>query len=222
MGLFRAPSVALTLLMTSFVSPMSLPAQEGGRIWGRVQTVSGDVHEGFIRWDRNEGSWVDQLDGTKEAVPFQFLDWWKLAHPNDRQRDRVIEIAGYRVTWDDSDPDLPSSAESGIRFGHVRRLTVAEDTARLELRSGLEVKLTGGSTDLGGDLREILVTNSRERVVRLGWADLESVEFMPAPDYARAAWPPPFRNGGSAGRPPDHRLHRLGRGRYPDHRHAGG
>ena len=124
--------VLVPLLFTSLLSPASLRAQEVDRIWGRVQTVSGEVHEGFIRWDRNEGSWVDQLDGSKEITPFQFQDWWKLAHPGDLQRDRVIELAGYRITWDDGDPDFPSSAESGIRFGHILRLAVDEDVARLE------------------------------------------------------------------------------------------
>ena len=188
MGFSRALSFVLVpLLFTSLLSPASLRAQEVDRIWGRVQTVSGEVHEGFIRWDRNEGSWVDQLDGSKEMTPFQFQDWWKLAHPEDLQRDRVIELAGYRITWDDGDPDFPSSAESGIRFGHIRRLTVVdEDVARLELRSGLVVELEGGATDLGGDLREILVQDSQGDLVALEWEELETVEFMAAPQDARA------------------------------------
>ncbi len=188
MGFLRAIPFALVLLLLFPPFPQaSLHAQEIGRIWGRVHTVSGGVHEGFIRWDRNEGSWVDQLDGSKRSVPFQFQDWWTLAHPEDEHRDRVIELAGYRITWDDDDPDFPSSVESGIRFGHIRRLTVVEgDVARLELRSGLVVELEGGATDLGRDVREILVKDLRGEVVELEWEELESVEFMSAPGNARA------------------------------------
>ena len=40
-------------------------AQDDDRIWGQLHTTSGDVYEGFIRWDRNEGSWVDILDGSR-------------------------------------------------------------------------------------------------------------------------------------------------------------
>jgi hypothetical protein len=178
--------VLVPLILTSLPNPVSLRAQEVDRIWGRVHTVSGEIHEGFIRWDRNEGSWVDQLDGSKGLVPFQFQDWWKLAHPEDQQRDRIIELAGYRITWDDDEPVFPSSVESGIRFGHIRRLTVEGDTARLELRSGLVVELEGGATDLGGDLREILVKEPQGDVVELEWEDLEVVEFMAAPPAARA------------------------------------
>lgn len=35
------------------------------RIYGTVTTVYGSQFTGFIRWDRNEGSWTDLLDATK-------------------------------------------------------------------------------------------------------------------------------------------------------------
>jgi len=190
MGSFRAMlSILVPILSISILAhPGWLSGQDSGRIWGRVTTTSGDIHEGFIRWDRNEASWTDLLDGTKEFVPFEFRDWWELGHPDDRGRDRVIELAGYRISWDDNDPEFPSSVESGIRFGHIRRLTPLDDQlAELELRSGEVVELSGGSTDLGTDLREILVTDSRGRTHELEWEDLEVAEFMPAPESARAA-----------------------------------
>ncbi len=40
-------------------------AEDTGRIYGQITTVDGDVFEGLIRWDKNEGSWVDVLDGDK-------------------------------------------------------------------------------------------------------------------------------------------------------------
>jgi hypothetical protein len=167
--------------------PAGVSAQAGHRIYGRVHMVSGQIHEGFIRWDRNEGGWADLLDGTKELPAFEYQDWWRLAHPGDERRDRVIELAGYRITWDDHDPDLPSSVESGIRFGHLRRLTPSpsdSDRALLELKSGLEVELSGGSTDLGPELRQIQVVDSRGGVVELEWEDLAFVEFLQAPSSA--------------------------------------
>lgn len=186
MGFCRAiPFVMVPLVLGTPVGPPPLRAQEVERMWGRIHTVSGEFHEGFIRWDRNEGGWGDQLDGSKKSAPFLFQDWWERAHPGDQRRDRVIELAGYRITWDDDEPEFPSTFESGIRFGHIRRLTVEEDTARLELRSGLVVELEGGATDLGGDLRKVLVTDSRGNVVELAWEELEAVDFMAAPPNAR-------------------------------------
>ena len=174
--------VLIALAFGPFLSPSPAYSQTSDRIWGRVATTSGDVLEGFIRWDRNEASWADQLDGTKENLEFEFQDWWVLANPDDRGRDRVIEYGGYRNTWDDNEPELPSSTESGIRFGHIQRLTAVDrQEAKLELRSGQVVTLTSGATDLGTDLRELLVTDSNGQVHELEWEDLDSVEFFRAP-----------------------------------------
>ena len=187
MGFSRAPLAFLALFLTTFVHLSPLRAQSSDRLWGRVTTVGGEVHEGFIRWDWNEGSWTDQLDGSKEFSPFKFQDWWNLAHPDDRHRDRVIELEGYRITWDDDEPEFPDTHESGIRFGHIRRLTVAgDDMATLELRSGRFVDLEAGSTDIGQDLREIRIAKSDGSSTTLEWEELEEVEFSAAPPGVQA------------------------------------
>lgn len=41
------------------------PPTGAGPIYGRVRTVDGRDITGFIRWDRNEGSWTDILDAAK-------------------------------------------------------------------------------------------------------------------------------------------------------------
>jgi hypothetical protein len=188
--LFKA-AVRLSVVVSTILAIPStsglLHAQETDRIWGRVTTRTGEVHEGFIRWDRNEGSWVDVLDGSKDSGPIQFVDWWNRAHPEDRFRDRVIELAGYRITWDDDEPDFPDSHESGVRFGHIRRLTVTDDDrALLTLHTGRVAELWGGSSDLGRGLRELLVIGLDGNVAEMEWEDLETVDFFAAPGTARA------------------------------------
>lgn len=42
------------------------PITGSGRLYGRVLTRDGSEYVGFIRWDRNEGSWADVLDANKE------------------------------------------------------------------------------------------------------------------------------------------------------------
>ena len=183
MGCFRTLIVALGIVAFLPTVPDALSAQSAERIWGRLTTVSGDVYEGLIRWDRNEAGWVDLLDGTKELAEFEYQDWWDLLNPDDRSRDRVIEVAGYRITWDDDAPDLPSSVESGVRFGHIRRLTPTDrQEARIELRSGRELVLSGGSTDLGTDLREVLVISASNRTREFEWEEIRTVEFFPGPE----------------------------------------
>jgi hypothetical protein len=120
------------------------------RIYGRVITVDGDELKGYLRWDRNEGSWADLLDADKLSG-----------------RANVI-------------------AQSGIRFGHVRRIQVLDDQrARFTLRSGETVDLASGSTDLGTELRALLVDDADRGRTDLEWRDLEAVEFMAAPADVR-------------------------------------
>lgn len=179
------------LLLTMLVTGPEQPRQEASddRLYGRVMTAGGDVYQGFLRWDRNEGSWADVLNGSKE-IPWQNVRDAERLDPNwDRRRDRdhSISILGLRISWDGDDRDF-SSASSGIRFGHIRRLTVyGNDGALLELKSGEEVELEGGSTDLGDELRELVVEDAERGRVTLRWRDLDEVEFMPAPGGTAAS-----------------------------------
>ena len=162
MSIRRAfPIAALTLLAFSsipLICPDLLEAQGTDRIWGRVETSAGDVYEGFIRWDRNEGSWVDVLNGNKD-LSFDHYDVWnELMDQDENRRERSVEFFGIRISWDDDESQFLSSRESGIRFGHIQRLLVLDDDlVRLDLRSGERLEMDGGRTNLGRDIREFLV-----------------------------------------------------------------
>lgn len=207
-------SPALVVLALSLGATVWLPAPAAGqalapdaaearsRIWGRVTTVSGQTHEGFVRWDRNEASWADLLNGTKSLTWEQSLNWSAAPEAAPGRADRVIEIGGYRITWDDTGADFPATAESGVRFGHLRSMRVlGGDSVVLRLRSGsalglderdvitnpepgVTTILAGGSTDLGADLRGLLVDVPGGDVVSLGWEDLAEVSFEGAPEGA--------------------------------------
>lgn len=49
------------------VEPVAPPPPVTGnhRLYGTVTTRRGDAYTGYIRWDRNEGSWADLLDAAK-------------------------------------------------------------------------------------------------------------------------------------------------------------
>lgn len=180
------------LLATLAAAPQETPDD---RIYGRVITAAGDVYEGYIRWDRNEGSWADLLNGSKEIPWENVRDAERLDREWDRRDgDRSIEILGLRISWDEEEDRYPASATSGIRFGHLSRILVrGDDRAVVELKSGEEVELRGGSTDLGDELRELVVDDPERGRVTLRWRDLDEVEFMAAP--------------GSDPAPVDRRLH---------------
>jgi hypothetical protein len=63
---------------------------------------------------------------------------------------------------------------------------LGDDRALLTLKSGEEIELEGGSTDLGDDLRGLVVDDARRGSVELRWRDLDVVDFMPAPPGAAA------------------------------------
>lgn len=157
----------------------------GDRIHGRVTTVDGAVVEGYLRWDRNEGSWADLLDGYRRLPEENRLEAERLGAGD---RERSVELFGVRVSWEE-EADWPETAESGVRFGHIRRLRVlGEDEALVELKSGERVELSGGSTDLGSGLRGLEVDDGAGGRVELSWEDLQAVELgAPPPGRAPSA-----------------------------------
>jgi hypothetical protein len=65
-GAVPPPRAARTVVATyRFSAPAPLSGSD--RVYGRARTVDGRELEGFIRWDRNEGSWTDVLDADKVA-----------------------------------------------------------------------------------------------------------------------------------------------------------
>jgi hypothetical protein len=158
-------TIAMAIIVAA-VAPTAA-SDSSGRIYGRLTTVDGDVYEGLIRWDKNEGSWVDVLNGNKE-----------LYRRHDRNsRKKRIKVFGITITGD-GNYDY-GSAQSGMSFGHIKMLEVIDDDAvLLTLKSGEEVKLEGGSTDIGESIREIIIEDINEGEIEFGWGDIETIEFM--------------------------------------------
>ena len=164
-------------------------AQDTDRIWGSVQLSDGTMHEGFIRWDRNEGSWVDLLDGVKTLPPENYLMWLR-ARGEDGPPVRTIDLLGYRISWNETDRDFSPTSTSGIRFGHLSTLRVVEPRkVSLELRSGEIVDLEGSSTDIGRSIRELSVQPGGGTVLEIEWEALESITFSAVPAGERATSP---------------------------------
>ena len=158
-------------------------ADNSGRIYGKIFTTDGDELEGLIRWDKNEGSWVDILNGNKERHRSR----------SDRDRDRrrssrnhrhsQVKIFGLTLGSHGNADFWGGSRESGIRFGHIKVLEpTGEDEALLTLKSGEKVEFVGGSTDIGEGIREIIIEDEREGELELVWDDIDRIEFMAAPN----------------------------------------
>ncbi len=169
-SLLATTALVITMVLSGF-------ADNSGRIYGKVTTVDGDVFTGLIRWDKNEANWVDILDGNKD-IP-------KRTHSDKRERrqygERETSIEIFGISLGKSSWNYSSVGQSGIRFGHIRVLEVIDDDrALLILKSGQEIELGNGSTDIGEDIREIIIEDEDEGEIEFLWDDIATIEFMPA------------------------------------------
>lgn len=152
-------------------------ADSSGRIYGKITTVDGDTYTGLIRWDKNEASWVDILNGTKE-IPDENID--KTTHRARHKNPTRVRVFGLNIAEYVNDDGNPTAAESGIRFGHIQSIeNVDDDAAMITLKSGKKVELSSGSTDIGNDMRELIIEDQSEGETELTWEDVERVELMP-------------------------------------------
>lgn len=181
------PGVGVALCMTVLtVAPARAQAgpPNSARIWGTVHTVDGAAHEGFIRWDRNEATWADALHGVKE-VDRDLLDRMAESLGDEADvRGRSVEFLGVRISWeDDGEADR---SQASVRFGHLAWIERLSDaSARIGLKSGEELDLSGTSTDLGTGMRELVVDAPAAGRTELSWSEIERVDFAAAPADAR-------------------------------------
>ncbi|MBI4544130.1 MAG: hypothetical protein HY703_02915, partial [Gemmatimonadetes bacterium] len=173
--------IRVLLLAAALVSPGAgngAAAQaDSTRMYGRITTVDGERYEGYIRWDKNEASWADILDATKEIRPARRSGKAVLEQ-------RRVRVLGIPVGWRRHVGSARAfrSAQSGIRFGHILTLEPRGDGARLVLVSGREIELESGG-DLGDAVRGIVIQDPRSQV-ELGWDDVRRIEFLTAPEAA--------------------------------------
>lgn len=177
----RAALLAATLLIPA--TPLLAQGGDPSRLYGRVTTTAGTVHEGFIRWAGNEAGIYDILSASKPIPERNRRDAERLGWEPEESRNR-FEIFGIGFTLPGGRSEIGSSAQSGIRFGHVSSLEVrGRNSARLLLKSGEEVELDGGG-DLGSSVSSILVEDRRSGQVELDWRDVEVIDFLSPPAVA--------------------------------------
>jgi len=162
-----------------FVFAIGAQADNAGRIYGKIETIDGDTFEGLIRWDKNEGSWVDMLDGSRDRDDRERDRRYRSDRRKYRRGRSSISLFGIRIGNNDNYIYMSSStSQSGIRFGHLKSLEVIDDDrALLTLKSGKEVEFFNGSTDIGTSIREIVIEDINEGEIEFSWDDIELIEF---------------------------------------------
>lgn len=167
--------------LAAILTAAPLVAQgDPGQLYVRVVTMRGDAVTGFLRWDKNEGHVSDVLDAAK-VIPRRFLEEAEALGGSRAPGPRTVRILGIDLRVRD-DGGLPER-RSGLRMGHIARLTVLDDEeALLTLHSGAQQELRRNSTDLGSGNQGILVQDSgQERPTELDWDQIDYIEFLPVP-----------------------------------------
>lgn len=180
----RSTTLRVMALAAAVASPGLVSAQDGAdpsRLYGRVVTTDGSVYEGFIRWDENEAGWFDVLHVSKPIPERNRRDADRLGWEPE-PRERRIEIFGVGISWDEDGVEIGSSAQSGIRFGHISTLEpTGSSRGRLILKSGEELEFDGGG-DVGSSVDGILIEDPRGGQVELDWRDVDVIDFIGGPE----------------------------------------
>lgn len=170
-------TIVIGILVLSSVWATTLVSAEKGRIYGKIFTDRGDVLEGPIRWDVNEASWDDMLDGYKERTE----------HAEEKTRHKYSD-RGKKMTVFGIDlrtGEWGGNSQAAIAFGHIKELTpIDDDEVELLLKDGRRVTLSQGSTDFGSGIREIVIETTTEGELELDWGDIDHIEFTEGGDVA--------------------------------------
>jgi hypothetical protein len=168
--------IALSTVTVIVLASLAM-ADSSGRIYGKLTTVDGETFEGLIRWDKNEGSWVDILNGNRE-LPRSSRRKYRNKYG---ERTKKIKLFGIPIRYSKSYSYSSGSAQSGIRFGHIKMLEVIDDDAvLLTLKSGETVEFENYSTDIGESIRELVIEDRDKGEIEFDWDDLDRIEFMQA------------------------------------------
>lgn len=120
------------------------------RLYGRVETRSGEVHTGLLRWDQNEASWADMLDALKgdrtSGIRFGHI---RTLEPTGSRSARLTLRSGGVVDLGGNATDLGRSLRSLV----VER--PGADAARLDWNELKRVEFEAAPTELRSSERRL-------------------------------------------------------------------
>lgn len=177
-------SVAVATLLLAIAQPVQAEGSDDARLYGRVTTTDGRVIEGWLRWDRNEGSRLDFLDAAKE-IPREVLreaERLDPAYGEEMRRKRSLVALGVRITWAEDDLAPPRTVPTAVRMSRVAEIRPLDGRrALLVLVGGEEIELVA-SGDLGPGMRDVVVEPSSDRTATFEWEELARVELLHPPE----------------------------------------
>lgn len=174
-------TLARTLALLVLLPAMGLAQNDATQLYGTVTTVEGNTYTGQIRWGKEEASWFDIFNGTKQGNPYhRYLSEGVNApptppNPPGEGLDKEYEKA-YRV-WGMA--RIQVTHIFAVPFGAIARVEMkGRNGAELLLRDGSRYELDGESNDLGAVIQ---VKDPEIGTIKLEWQRIRSVEFSESP-----------------------------------------
>lgn len=170
-------SVLGSLVLASF---KPVQAQHEGFIYGRVQTQSGEVYTGQIRWSAHQVFWGDILLGVKTEVPvLQYLNEEQISQLSPAEPDAGFDwqfINLWKSKYPARDYDLK------LRFGDLAGIQITgAQTATLILKNNRKIKIAGHPDDNRHLGKDITVYDNQKGRQTVNWDNLKQVNFLPTP-----------------------------------------
>jgi hypothetical protein len=170
MSLNRVIRIVIGIVAALLVVVLEAPAQtqlKQGFIYGRVHTT-GSVYTGVLRWGTEEILWTDHFNATKPQSDYyqkaekESTDWFNL----DWRLSSIWENKG-------------TTFQFISQFGDMKEISISrDDDVRVTFKNGVEIKLRGGSNDVGATIH---VFDDELGEIDVSWSRIRRVEFMSAP-----------------------------------------
>ncbi|MFN7943179.1 MAG: hypothetical protein U0X73_16435 [Thermoanaerobaculia bacterium] len=168
----RLAAVAALASWTLLPLPAAASTAGQGRIYGTIETESGNKYTGLLRWGGEEAFWDDHFNASKEDRPA--LD---ARDRRSRHRNRDVEVFGIRISGDWSDDW--AQRQFIARFGDLSEIRPQRHSeADLVMRNGETIHVEGGSNDLEDD---VTVWDEKLGKLDVAWSKIRSIKFTSAP-----------------------------------------
>lgn len=167
----RPTPIAAALLLTLAAGPRLEASDTKGYLYGTVRTKGGTTYEGRLRWGKEEAFWTDHFNATKEDRPLA-----RQVPRRHRTSDEPLRVFGVPVgiRWSED-----ASRQLVVRFGDLKSvLPEGSDGVTIVLKDGEEMRLGGGSNDVGAS---VTVHDATLGEVRVPWEKIRRVDFKAAP-----------------------------------------
>jgi len=147
-------------------------------IYGKVTTVGDQEYVGQIRWGKEEAFWFDFFNSQKpDNDNLKYLSKKEVKELNEK--DNHTDKNNWWGWSNNNSWDSNHEHVFACQFGDIKSLDIrGREKVVLELKNGEEIRLQGGSNDIGA---KIHVNDPELGHVKLDWKRVAHVEFMQAP-----------------------------------------